>query len=108
MNNDKINSVEAFFVVLFVAVVEILEALLTFVPIAGDIVKWFINVIVWIPVQLWLRLKGARGDIYVAGSLIEFIPILNALPIKTTLLITTIVLHNRGVGRLASVIKKAQ
>lgn len=108
MNNDKINSVEAMFVVLLVAMVEVLEVILSFIPIAGDIVKWFINVIVWIPVQLWLRMKGARGDIYVAASIIEFIPLLNALPIKTTMLITTIILHNRGIGKLVSVTKKAR
>jgi len=67
MANDKINTVEAALVILPVALIEVLEVILTFFPVVGDIIKWIGNIIVWIPIQLWLRWKGARGDLYAAG-----------------------------------------
>jgi len=91
----------------FVALAELFEFAITFVPIAGEFIKWFTNIIVWMPVQLWLRFKGLRSDYYIAGQVIEFIPVLNALPTKTTMLIITVILHNKGITKTISKVKMA-
>lgn len=93
----KINIVEAGFVVILVIITEILEFILTFLPVVGELVKWFVNTVAWLTVQFWLKIKGIRGDFYLIASLIEFIPFLNALPTKSITLILTIYWHNKSV-----------
>ncbi len=91
---SKIGLIESFILVGFVALAELIEMVVTFAIGPGEVVKWIINIIVWLPVQFWLLFRGARGELYAASVLIEFIPFLNALPLKTILLISTIYIHN--------------
>jgi len=107
MNKSKIGLIEATFVVGIVALVEILEVILTFAFGVGEVVKWLVNIAVWLPVQFWLMFKGARGDLYAISILIEFIPFLNALPIKTALLIATIYIHNHPESVVSETVHKA-
>ena len=94
MNKGKIGLIEATFVVGIVALVEVLEVFVTFAFGVGEVVKWLVNIAIWLPVQFWLMFKGARGDLYAISVLVEFIPFINILPTKTVLLITTIYIHN--------------
>lgn len=94
-SNQKINIVEAVFVAALVVLAEALEVVVTFFLGAGELVKWVTNIAVWLPVQLWLRIKGMRGEYYAVATVVEFIPFLNTLPIKSITLIVTIYRHNR-------------
>ncbi len=105
---SKIGLIESFILVGFVAVAEILELIVTFAIGPGEVVKWLMNIIVWLPVQFWLLFRGARGDLYALSVLIEFIPFINALPIKTALLITTIYIHNHPESAAAKTVHTAQ
>ena len=105
---SKIGLIESFFLVGFVAIAEILELIVTIAIGPGEVVKWLINIIVWLPVQFWLLFRGARGDLYALSVLIEFIPFVNALPIKTALLITTIYIHNHPESAAAKTVHTAQ
>ncbi|HCX44996.1 TPA: hypothetical protein DGT35_00070 [Patescibacteria group bacterium] len=105
---SKIGLIESFILVSFVAIAELLELIVTLAVGPGEVVKWFINIIVWLPVQFWLLFRGARGDLYALSVLIEFIPFVNALPIKTALLITTIYIHNHPESAAAKTVHTAQ
>ena len=96
MEDKKINIVEAGVVVCALLLTELFEMAITFLlPAVGELIKWMTNIVIWIPIQFWLRIKGMRQDYYAAASLVEFIPFLNALPIKTAALLITIYIHNK-------------
>jgi len=103
----KIDGVEAFLIVSWVAVIEIIEFFLTFIFGIGEIPKIFTNIFAWIPIQFWLKMRGVRGDYYLASALVEFIPFVNVLPTKTVLLLITIYLHNRLPIPAKTLIKKS-
>ncbi len=94
-NNKKINSVEVGLVIAVVALAEILEFFLNFIPIVGWLFNFFINITVWLGVQFWLRIKGMKGMYFMISGLVDMIPIINALPTKTIALTITIKLYNK-------------
>lgn len=80
-----------------VAIVEIIEIIVTFFVGAGELVKWIINVILWFPVRFWLKIKGVGAEYYTTAFFVEFIPFINALPIKSVVLAIAIRRHNKKV-----------
>lgn len=96
MENKKINVIEAGIVVCALLLTELFEMVITFLlPAVGELVKWIVNIAIWIPIQFWLRIKGMRQDYYAIAAVVEFIPFINALPIKTVALLVTIYIHNK-------------
>lgn len=94
----RVNIVEFFLVVSFVFIVELVELAVTFFVGPGELVKWIINIIFWFPVRFWLKIKGVAGKYYDTAFFVEFIPFINALPIKSVVLIIAIYRHNKQVN----------
>jgi len=94
-----INIVEAILAVGVVALVEIVEIIVTFLVGAGELVKWIINIIFWFPVRFWLKIKGVEGEYYTTAFFVEFIPLLNTLPIKSVALAIAIYRHNKKIKK---------
>ena len=100
---QKINRVEFVFVVLLVLMAEIAEGLMeVFLPVLGQVINVFWSSFVWLTIQFYLKIREARGVWYFVGSLVDYIPYINVLPIKTVSLIATIIIHNREAAVEAS------
>lgn len=88
----KISLVEGIIMVMITLTADIIEILLTFFALNP------LSVIIDVPtiaiIQFWLWMKGSKGTWALAGNLIEFIPYLDFLPIRTTTLLITIYLSN--------------
>lgn len=76
-------------------------ALMLLVVVPADIIDFFVPSDFWIldvPITaimtFWFLIKGARWEWELAGNLIEFIPIVDTLPIRTAMLIVAIYLTN--------------
>ena len=88
---------------------EIFTDLLVVVPVIGQILLFlnpFVDIFVLAIVQLWFIIKGGIGFrkqvSALVGNLIELIPGLDILPIRTTTLIIAIYLINHpGVAKVA-------
>ena len=71
------------------------------VPVIGQILlfgNWFVDIFVLAITQFWLIMKGGIGfrkqATVLVGNLIEFIPLLNVLPIRTAALLVAIYMIN--------------
>lgn len=71
------------------------------VPVIGQILlfaNWFVDIFVFVVVQFWFIMKGGIGfgkqATALAGNLIEFIPFLDVLPIRTAALLVAIYMIN--------------
>ena len=71
------------------------------VPVIGQILlfgNWFVDIFVLAIIQFWLIMKGGIGfgkqATVLAGNLIEFIPLLDILPIRTVALLVAIYMIN--------------
>ena len=90
-HTGEISDVEAIILVMVVGGIDLVEAILTFVaPGFAEIVKWLINFSIWPLIQFYLIMKGIRGVYYLYGSIMEFIPLINFLPMRTAAIIFTI------------------
>lgn len=69
---------------------DLIELIITFVFLdlagAGELIKWGINIFVWIILFFWLQGTKVRQTYIALGSLGEFIPIINSLPLRTVAL----------------------
>lgn len=100
---QKINKVEFVFVVTLVLMAEIAEGLMeAFLPVLGQFINIFWSSFIWLTIQFYLKIREARGVWYFVGSLIDYVPYINILPIKTVSLIATIIIHNREAAAEAS------
>ena len=88
----KITLVEGIIMVMITATADLIEILLTFVGL--NLFGIVIAVPVTFIIQFWLLMKGSRWTWALAGNLIEFIPVLSFLPIRTGTLLVTIYLSN--------------
>jgi hypothetical protein len=85
---------------LFADTAELLSYAFSLVPPLSPLsiaFTWLINTFVFGFVYLWLIMKGARGAWFLAGGLLEFIPFVNLLPVKTVTVIIAIILSNNPV-----------
>jgi len=86
-------------VCLGVDLAEIILTLLALTPAIGIIFEgltWLINAFYWIIITIWLIIKRVRGTWLIAGGLLEFIPGLNALPLRSLTLAITVFLTNKA------------
>lgn len=103
MNEEepKFSLVEIILMLMIVIPVDILEVVVAFiiaVPVIGQIavmVMFFVNLIVLAIIQFWLWMKGIRGLWALSAQLLESIPLINALPLRTAGVIATIIIANR-------------
>jgi hypothetical protein len=96
----KFSLVEIILLLMIAVPVDILEPIVDFaspVPVLGQIlliVMWFIDLITFAIIQFWLIMKGERGLWALSANLLEMIPYVNALPLRTFGVILTIYLAN--------------
>lgn len=88
----KISLVEGIIMVMITATADLIEIVLTFFGL--NPLSVVIDVPVTFIIQFWLMMKGSRWTWALAGNLIEFIPYLDFLPIRTGTLLVTIYLSN--------------
>lgn len=89
----KINGVEALIMISVAALFDIADFLATFLDMlfgAGELVKFFINIAASATLWLWAIMRGVSSTRMLAGSLLEFIPIVNTLPMRTVATASTI------------------
>jgi len=96
---------------LFADGIEALVMLIGVVPFITPLalgISWFINFFVWAIIQLWLILKGVRNLWFFSGSLLEYIPFIDVLPIRTATIIAVIFMANHPkITRAASLAQTA-
>lgn len=80
--SNKINTAEAILLIMCAIAVDAIN----WVPV----VNWIVGIVALPATQLYLRLKGIRGVHMFIGNLIEFIPIVSALPVYTAAMAATI------------------
>jgi hypothetical protein len=97
----KVSLVEGIIMVMIVATADIIEIILTFFGL--NPLSIIIDVPVAFTIQFWLWMKGSKWTWALAGNLIEFIPYVDFLPIRTVTLLLTIYLSNHSkAAKLAS------
>lgn len=85
----------------FVDLLEVFVALISPIPIIGQLAllgMLFVDATTLFVIQFWLRMKGVRQMTTLIGNLIEFIPYIDILPIRTATLIATIYITNKGIA----------
>lgn len=88
---------------------EVFSNLMFIVPVIGQVlvlVNLFIGFVILAVIQFWLIMKGGIGfgkqATVLVGNLIELIPFLNILPIRTlTLIIAIYMINNPGIAEKA-------
>ncbi len=89
----KIGGIEALVMVSVAALFDIADFFATFLDAlfgAGELVKFFINVVAFTVLWLWAIMRDVGTTRMLAGSLLEFIPLANTLPIRTVAMMATI------------------
>jgi len=110
--NSRIGIVEIIIMLLIVIPVDILEAIADFtsgIPILGQIfiiVMWLADPICTFAIGFWLWMKRLKGLWYIAGSMLEWIPGIDALPIRTGALLLTIHLANLPLAEVTKIMQK--
>ena len=90
----KIDGLEALFMVGLCAMFDLIDFGASFLDVAlgaGEFVKIFNNVIASSVIFFWAMMKGVRPTWTLVGGFVEFIPLVNALPIRTGTMIATII-----------------
>jgi len=102
----KIDYIEGFIAGFFLfALPDIIELVLMF--FLGD--SWFLTDILFFPAsQLYLYLKGIKGAYALVGNILELIPFVGDLPIRTTSFVLTVIAENNPkIKQVAEVASKA-
>lgn len=82
-------------IIFFTSYLAILDGIELLLPLVG-LDDFLITDMLAFPVtQLYIRWKGMRGAYNLAGNVIEFIPYVGALPLKTFSFLLTVWLHRR-------------
>ena len=68
-------------------------------------IAWALNFFIFGSVQLWLIIKGDKKFWFLAGTILEFIPFLNILPLRSATCAITIYLANNP--KISSVVSVA-
>ena len=82
----KISGVEGALMIGLAGVFDICDFLATFLDGffgAGELIKFFINAIASVTLWLWAMIKDVGVERILAGSLLEFVPVINTLPMRT-------------------------
>jgi hypothetical protein len=106
---DKKISLPEIIIMLFIVggadALEVITDLAAAIPVIGQILvfgNWLVDIFVLAVIQFWFIMKGGIGfrkqAVALAGNLIEMIPLLDILPIRTATLLIAIYLINREGG----------
>jgi hypothetical protein len=88
-NRPKISDIEAILLLIFVGFADFLEAALGLFLLPD---LWIPDIITFPITQIYFRMKGVRGTYALAGNLLELIPYVSALPMRTGLILATIII----------------
>jgi len=100
MDEKKFSFPEALLMLLTVLFADLFEGLISIVGVVPFLtlvtvgISFLINLFVWAGIQFWLIMKGERGSWFLAGSILEFIPFINILPLRTVTCAISIYLAN--------------
>lgn len=103
----KFSLVEIILILMLVVPIDLLEIvsdLISPVPVVGQvalITMFLVDLISLFAIQFWLIMKGIKGFWTLSANLLELIPYVNALPLRTLGVITTIILANRPEAAVA-------
>ena len=89
----KISGLEAFFMIclcLFFDAIDVVATFLDFLFGAGEIIKLINNSVAASIITIWSIIKGVNLFWPSASTISEFIPIVNALPIRTVLMVLNV------------------
>lgn len=89
----KIDGMEAFFMVALCLVFDTVDFLATFLDGffgAGEVIKFFNNIIASTTMFLWVMMKDISPLWTLAGGGLELMPVVNALPIRTATMAVTV------------------
>ncbi len=89
----KINGIEGAVMVGVCILFDVADFFATFLDAlfgAGELVKFFINAFASVVLWLWATMKGVGAERTLVGNLLEFVPIINTLPIRTIAMLATI------------------
>lgn len=89
----KIDGAEAFLMVGLCLAFDAFDIFATFLDGffgAGEILKFFNNIVASATLLLWAMMKEVRALWTLAGGGLELIPVVNALPIRTATMVATI------------------
>lgn len=101
----KISLIEMFLLIIWGVIIDIIGLIL--VLFALD--DFFILDLFGIVTQFYFRMKGVNGAAYdLAGSVLEFIPYIGALPLKTAGIVTVIWVDRHPTGGVAKAVSVAQ
>lgn len=109
---SKINTVDKVIMLILAAsadIGEILAALGVALPGIGPalpVIAWFYGFTISVILVFWLIMKGVSVRWFLSGSLIDLIPLLNILPIRTAAILATF-LEDSLPGPLKTVFKAA-
>jgi hypothetical protein len=79
-HNPKISFIESIFLIMYVGITDIIGIIL----VLFGLDDFFILDVLTFPVtQLYFRMKGVRGMYDLIGNLLELIPYIGALPLRT-------------------------
>lgn len=96
----KISLPIIFLLGILVLAVDLLEIFLTFIgviPVFTPIalwLNWLFDILVWSLVQFYFYLKGARSSYFLAGSILELIPVIDVLPLRSVTFFLSVYLTN--------------
>lgn len=106
----KISIEEIILITPFILLADLFEFLSTIaavIPVVGQValgLSWFLGLIVFGLVQFYLFMKGIRNLWFLAGGLIDQIPIVGGFPTKTvTWIVVILMVNNPKVQKAASV-----
>ena len=85
----KISYIEAFLIMAVVILADLVELVLVFFGLPDF---WIPDIISFPITQIYFRMKGVKGELALVGNLLELIPYVSALPMRTALVAAVIVI----------------
>lgn len=89
----KVSTAETILIMMVLILIDAVEILLDLVGV-GLVTGPLINIPVTMATQFYLYMKGIKGTASLIGGAFEFIPVVNALPIRSATMAATIYIAN--------------
>ena len=88
-SQPKISYIEAFLILCLVLLADIVELVLVFFGLPDF---WLPDIIAFPITQIYFRMKGVKGELAMVGNLLELIPYVSALPMRTAAVLAVIIM----------------